>query len=411
MQLIREVFVLLKKVIQVLACAFVMAAIAGRTSAAQDRWAASITPFNQVFPALELSQSGPAQTRAMLAENILGYGSGLISVRIHSTHAGERVRLTVSAVGLTAPSVLDATLARANVDYELHPPLSWDVAQLADLTSARPQSLHMQLEADGTAIGGREIPISLRPLDEALYYVRDGREHVDLSWIFAAYVNENDPVVDQVIDLSIQSGIVDNFKGYAGDDGDAVRRQVWAIWQALATHGIRYSGADPGISRGPRVYSQHVRSLAATWADRAANCVDGSVLLASALRKVGIGSFLVLVPGHAFLGFYTDADSKHSSYLETTLIGATLGPLNEPLPSYASLSQISETNARSLASFEAALRAGNARYARVAAKFDGHHRPDYVLVDIAAARAYGIVPVERPGKPFGGSSEVARAAR
>jgi len=127
---------------------------------------------------------------------------------------------------------------------------------------------------------------------------------------------------------------VEKFDGYAGANPALVYRQVWAIWQALTQHGIRYSGADPAIGRGPQVFSQRVRSLADTWSDRSANCVDGSVLIASVLQRIGLRSFLVLVPGHAFVGFYTDADAQHAAYVETTLLGATVAPPAK-LPDFA----------------------------------------------------------------------------
>src|SRR5438309_983498 len=149
--------------------------------------------------------------------------------------------------------------------------------------------------------------------------------------LIAARDNEN---VQLDIDAAQESGIVEKFNGYADNDADRVLRQAWAIWHALDQRGIHYSGADPGIDRGPRVYSQRVRFLADTWADRSANCIDGSALLASALQRIGLRSFLVLVPGHAFVGFYTDSDAQHAAYLETTLLGRELPPLRE-LPAYA----------------------------------------------------------------------------
>jgi hypothetical protein len=154
-------------------------------------------------------------------------------------------------------------------------------------------------------------------------------------------------------------------------------------------HGIRYSGADPGIDRGPHVFSQRVRFLADTWADRSANCIDGSVLLASALQRIGLRSFLVLVPGHAFVGFYTDANAQHAAYLETTLLGDALA-LPQARPSYVRALPLSAQAQSSLASFEAALHAGAARHASAAQNFDGRHRPDFAIIDIAAARAFGI---------------------
>jgi hypothetical protein len=351
-------------------------------------WRVRVTPFNEVFPALELSQAR-RHAAAAAADHVLGDGTGLIAVRVRARHAGERVRLGVDAPGLGAPMRFGATLAQADVDYELHPPLDWDVPRLLALPTPLATPLQFTLERDGAAAGAREVAVSLRPLDEALYFVRDGADSVDLSWIFAAYVDERGAAVDRILEVALKSGIVDKFDGYAGADPALVYRQAWAIWQALTQHGIRYSGADPAIGRGPQVFSQRVRFIDETWNDRSANCVDGSVLIASVLQRIGLRSFLVLVPGHAFIGFYTDADAQHAAYLETTLLGATVA-LPAKLPDFAADVSPTRDNRASLAGFAAALAAGRAHHARIASKLDGRHRPDYALIDISAARAFGI---------------------
>jgi hypothetical protein len=43
--------------------------------------------------------------------------------------------------------------------------------------------------------------------------------------------------------------------------------------------------------------------------------------------------------------------------------------------------------------FVAALGAGRAHWRRVASRLDGRHGPDYALIDIETARAYGIIPL------------------
>ena len=355
-------------------------------------WQVSVTPFDEVFPALELSQARRHVAPAS-PDHILGDGSGLIAVRVRAHRAGERVRLQIDAAGLDAAVRFEATLAQANVDYELHPPLAWDGPRLQAQSAPLATRLQFKLERDDVAAGMREVAVSLRPLDEALYFVRDGNDSVDLSWIFAAYVDEHGAAVDQILEAAGKNAIVDKFDGYAGADPDRVYGQVWAIWQALTDHGIRYSGADPAIGRGPRVFSQRVRFIAQTWADRSANCVDGSVLIASVLQRIGLRSFLVLVPGHAFVGFYTDADAQHAAYLETTLLGASV-PAPAKYPDFASAVPPTRDNRASLAGFAAALAAGRAHRARIANKLDGRHRPDYALIDISAARAFGIRPIE-----------------
>jgi len=373
----------------------------------QAEWQIQIAPFNQLFPSLDLSQS--PHVRAPHAEDgaqILGSGNGLVMVQITARHDNERVHLDIlSSPWLRASSQLDAVLAKTGRSYELRPAMTWDVRSLVNQVQPAAANLTFVLRRDADAPVQRDVQVSVRPLNEALYFVRDGNDTVDLSWIFAAFVNENDAVVDHLLELGAQSGIVDGFGGYAGASSDDVLRQAWAIWHALSARGIRYSGADPGVDHGPHVFSQRVRFLADTWNDRSANCIDGSALLASALQRVGLRSFLVLVPGHALVGFYTDAASQHAVYLETTLLG-THAPALADLPTYASEIDTSGATRASLAAFDAALRAGAARHARVATKLDGRHRPDYGIIDIQAARDFGIQPIPLPQSQ--GSSSAGR---
>ncbi|HEX6834011.1 MAG TPA: hypothetical protein VF132_10805, partial [Rudaea sp.] len=328
---------------------------------------------------------------------LIGGGSGLVAVRVRARRAGETVHLRIDADELDAPGVVDGVLAQNGVEYQLAPRLQWNPARFSE--RARATTLHVRLQRDGGAEQTFEQPVSLRPVSEALYFVRDGRDSVDLSWIFAAYVNENDPVAARIADDALRSGIVDRFEGYG--DEDAVYRQVWAVWQALAAHGIRYSDADPGIARGPNEFSQRVRLLEQTWDDRSANCIDGSVLIASVLQRIGLRSFLVLVPGHAFVGFYLDTAAKHAAYLETTLLGAAPPPLRT-WPRFAADFDNDAAHHAGIDGFAAALASGNARHARIAGKLDGRHAPDYAVIDIGVARAFGIVPIAFSAVEAGG---------
>ncbi|HET7779262.1 MAG TPA: hypothetical protein VFL07_11960 [Rudaea sp.] len=362
--------------------------------AAEPDWSVRVTPFDQVYPALELSQArrdgaAPAGRR----EFAFGEGSGLVAVRVRSRHAGERVSLTVDAPGLDAPARVEGVMRVPGRDYELRPPLAWNPARLRGTDVPSRVELRFTLQRDDAPADARMLSVSLRPLSEALYYVRDGHDTVDLSWIFAAYVDEGDAVVDAVLDSAIKSGIVETFDGYAAGSADGVYRQVWAVWQALAARGIRYSAADPGVARGPRVFSQRVRLLEQSWSDRAATCIDGSVLIASALQHIGLRPFLVLVPGHAFVGFHLDAAGDRAAYLETTVLGATPPPL-PTLPAFASDFSPDAAARLDIARFSAALTLGRRRYNQAATRFDARHRPDYALIDIGAARAFGIEPIE-----------------
>jgi hypothetical protein len=120
--------------------------------------------------------------------------------------------------------------------------------------------------------------------------------------MFAAYVNENHPWVDAVRLEALQTGLVRNFTDYQAGDPKEVIRQVFAIWNVLQRRGICYSSATTPSAYSGIVYCQNVRLFDESITYKQANCVDGSVLMAAILAKIGLLSYLVVVPGHMFVG-------------------------------------------------------------------------------------------------------------
>jgi hypothetical protein len=367
--------------------AFAMAFLGAPAAQAEAlTWSVDIAPDGEIFPVLDLSQAPAA------AKGTAGDGSGLVAVRA-TTDLPRDLRLTVETEGLAEPAVVDARTLRGGVAVELRPRLAWDASYLRGLGAPRTQALSVRIEVKGLPPEVRELTVRVHPLDDALYYFREGRDRVDLGWVFAAYVDPRDAVVDAVLDLARDAGAP---VGANADTAAAKLDQVRAVWNALEAHGLRYAPGDPALSRGPNIYSQRVRLVADSWAERRANCIDSSVLIASVLERIGIRSFIVLVPQHAFVGFYTGASRARPEFLETTLLGTDARHLPPRAPS----------------SFDAARTAGRVRYNRIAARLDKAHRPDYALIDIETARAYGIVPLTgRAGARERPHGVAARAAR
>ncbi|MEZ5461069.1 hypothetical protein [Dokdonella sp.] len=334
------------------------------------------TPAGEVFPALELSQSADSSRAPAVA------GSGLLRIRFHDARPATQVRLTISTPGLRAPSVIDARVEAGTV---LRPRLDWDPRALRSMRGTRSQVLRVSVTGKGMRTIEQSLDIRVHPLDEALYFVRDGDARIDLGWAFAAWVDPFDPVVDEMIALA---GLDMTAPNWTPDNNADRVRVARALWLALERHGLRYADEGAGISQGPEIYSQRVRLLSSTWDDRVANCLDGSVLIASALERLGIGSFLVLVPGHAFVGFYSDSDKREAEFLETTFLG------QQAPAGFSSVAESAEqVRRRATRGFEAARKAGRARYRSAVPRLDGRHRPDYALIDISMARAYGIMPL------------------
>ena len=121
-----------------------------------------------------------------------------------------------------------------------------------------------------------------------------------------------------------------------------------------------------------------------------ANCVDGSVLMASILRKIGINVHLVLVPGHCYLAFDADAKGETLMGLETTMLGSDkLKPL-EQMPKLPEKVKLLEFKA-SLKTFEAALGVATGDLEKNQEKFE--EGGDYQLISIQDARDFGIKPI------------------
>ncbi|HEY6943041.1 hypothetical protein [Dokdonella sp.] len=321
-------------------------------------WQVDVTPVGELFPALQLSQSPRTRTEGF------GDGDGLVSVRVYGDDLPRRLRLRIDTPGLRRPAVLEANVDPGAHRVDLHPRLDWDTTWLRALDRTRAQALRVSLEAGGVT-WTRRTDVRVHALDDAPYYVREGRDRVDLGWAFAGYVDPHDAVVDEILADARASDA-------AFDRGSDLQR-VGAVWAALERRGLRYDAGDPALSRGPVVWSQRVRLPAAVWRDRRANCIDSSVLIAAVLERLGMRALIVLVPGHAFVGYRS---GDRAEYFETTLLGAALGG-----------------RAGAATHFAAARVAGRAHWRRVAARLDGRHGPDYALIDIGTARAYGIIPL------------------
>jgi hypothetical protein len=304
------------------------------------------------------------------------------------------LRLEVHIVGLHAPSVVEADLERRGT-VELRPRLDWDTGYLRALHAPKRQAMRISLESSGQPTQARDVEVRVHSLDDALYFVREGKDRIDLGWVFAAYVNPEDPVVEEV---AASARSFDDAFDEPAATADERERKALAIWSALVRHGLRYAAGDPALSRGPAVYSQRVRLLGDVWSERRANCLDGSVLIASVFERIGIPALIVLVPGHAFVGYRADKDRVE--FLETTLLGEEV---HSPADAQDDALAIA-------ANFDAARNAGRARWQHVSARFDRRHGPDYALIDIGTARSYGIIPLGAHGDRARGGKRTDRAA-
>jgi len=237
--------------------------------------------------------------------------------------------------------------------------------------------------------------VQVRSLHDCVFALTkpDGKV-VPCTWMFAAYVNENHPLVERILKSALDHKLVGQFAGYQLGK-QHVYDQIFAIWNVLQRQGIKYSNITTPSVGSDRVFSQHVRFLSDSVANTQANCVDGSVLFASVFRKIGLQSFLVIVPGHCYVGCLLQKEPRQTMFIETTMIGdADLKKLSldRGLNSLAS----GRNNNLSRTSFEKAYVVGAEEIEKASPHFG--KTPGYFLIDLDKARARGIQPLKSVNK-------------
>ena len=302
----------------------------------------------------------------------LGDPIGTFGVAIRSPRAGCPITVEVESTKAIKRSTFTGTMAESSVVYGIFPVLKFDYDTLLGVKQAHPEDVTFTVSIDGKPSGEITKRVQVRPINDCVFgFVDYDGGLVDVSWMFAAYVNEDSPVIDEVLGEALDAGSVNAFAGYQGDR-EAVLEEMEAIWTALQDRGFRYSNITTTSGGEEGILSQHVRMLSESARTSQANCVDGSVMLASILRKLGLDTFLVLVPGHMFLGVNLDETGEESICIETTMLGH--GTLEE------------------------AIEAGIAEFEEQGDAFETDKSGQHAIISIAEARKMGIVPLRDGGK-------------
>ena len=345
-----------------------------------------IEPYGQIFPAFELASLSLAhKSGASSTPNTFGSEDSLIGASVVASKANQALTLTISAPGLLSPSSLSIQAPRARQRYTLYPQLRWNVQALRAVKQPRAVTLTFELYSDKTRIATRHVAVTLRSSNDVLYGVKDpdSKKTLDFNWLFAAFVDERSPAITDIITRAKANGVLDKFQGYALADSDEVYAQVFAIWHTLQRRGIRYSNLAPVANsfKSQNVSSQYVRFVSDTWASQKANCVDGSVLIASALKRIGLAPVLIVLPGHMLVGVALDEQGSQYAYLETTRL-ETIRRSNN-----------ADSLNASLENFEAALAEGQRQIDAAGTRFEDESNPSYQMIDIQAARDLGVMPI------------------
>ena len=316
----------------------------------------------------------------------VGNPKSCIAIRLKSQRSNSTVRIELAETPFYARSVSTFILPEKGREYIIYPDILWRYDALRNNEQAEPISVVTQVEVNGKDLGQQVRTFSVRSINECLLgfhkQLANGKTRfVSTRVFYAAYVNEENPLIDKVLREALNTRIVRRFSGYQGNE-QMVDKQVYALWHVLQKRNFRYSSVSYSSLSSNVVYAQRVRTFEDALNSSQINCVDGSVLFASLLRAINITPVLVQMPGHMFVGYYTDSAKKNITFLETTMIGDV--DLDDYFPDEKldSLKTGKSQGQMSRLTFEKSKEYAQREYNRVADKVRAN-KPGYLMVEIS----------------------------
>lgn len=272
---------------------------------AQVAFTAEYNPLfdGQLYPSLLLSRGG---TEPMFTISLVSPADNAV------------LRVVIDSSSLTYVTILQEILPRRGETYTFNPSFKWKYDVLRRLRQPGDADLTFTCYINDEEVDIKNLHLRYRSVNECpLSLMLDGRTY-DFRWLFAAYVNEDHPYIEQILTDIISQGTVRRLSGYQ-NGAQAVRDQVFAVWYYALDRGIAYSSITCTSNPSPRANVQHIRFFDEVYNTKQANCVDACVFFASILRKIGLKPVIFVEPCHAYLGYYTDRGRRHLELLETTI--------------------------------------------------------------------------------------------
>ncbi len=254
----------------------------------------------------------------------------------------------------------------------LHPVLQPEAIER--LSSLREANLHLRLSlvapkqevlsdfTDTITIQAR------RDFPWGLYKEIDGMSIHENNMLLAAWVTPNDPAVEEWIRDA--ANYTSNGSMPSGYDYD-VRERLEALWQALdEDYEVTYvsTAVDMGNPDEEGLDFQRIRFPREVLSQKSANCIETTLLWASAAEALRLHPYIILVPGHAYVAIDSVPDGSRAYFIETTLIGS--------------------------GDFDDAVDAGGKEWDEDGDKVENHaENYEYDMVDVEEAREKGILPM------------------
>jgi hypothetical protein len=255
-------------------------------------------------------------------EDFIGDPNSFMAVLLRPKISLGEIVVTLSAEPYLRPSSITLRGLQAGAPKACKPSLNWDYSSLRNIPQSCPVTLVTEITSpDGRSFGRSQRQISVRSPNECP--ITPIPKATPFDFLLTGYVNEDSPLVDFLLQEALGSKIVGQFTGYQGGRVESVYNQLFSIWHVLQRRGVRYSNiATVSMNRGQGYGVQHIRFMEDSLLRQQANCIDGAVLFASVCQRIGLHSSVVLLGGpggnHAIVGIRSEPNDGSWILLDTT---------------------------------------------------------------------------------------------
>jgi hypothetical protein len=197
---------------------------------------------------------------------------------------------------------------------------------IADLNVEKPAQFHLRV----SELAAGDEKLLLEETKETLVYARrdfpwsiQGFSDEEVFDLLASMVTPNDPSVEELLRAAAnytESGIIwSGYGGHVNDDDGGVWDRLQAVWEAEdRDYNLTYISTWVSLAPGS---VQRIRLPAEVLEQHSGNCIETSLLYASAVEAMDMEVAIIGIPGHAYVGVRMDQENANYYFIETTLIG------------------------------------------------------------------------------------------
>jgi hypothetical protein len=293
-------------------------------------------PVKSFEPIIEMGEIFPAYLIATAAQKFetvedvkigayeyLGDNNSQIGIVMkNSFRANAKITLLISCPEIMEDSYYRGVLDERLRQYEIFPVIKYKYRMIEQNKKEKPVWISYKLWVDDKFIEERVVNTKLHKIFDLPYFFqhRRGGEQ-DLRYLFSAFVDPDNEFITHKLLPEIKT------TNKEVDLSDRIL-MPFELFKYLRKNGYTYSSVV-GLQDSPRVSYQMVRTLDETVATKQANCIDGVALFCSVLYRLGVQPYVVLQPGHSYIGWYSEEPTEEELvtynydkmyFLETTML-------------------------------------------------------------------------------------------